>query len=330
MLKLSFVLIMLVSFSSSLFAGSFTVMTYNVENLFNTSHDEGKRDWAYLPKSKKGKGEQAAYCKTQNSTWRKKECEELDWNEAVLDKKMKNLAEVILYKSADVVILEEVENLDVLEQFQKKYLLASGYKYASLLEGKDKRGIDVAIISKFAPVGKAVYHQVPYPNPEWQYTRGILQVDYKLEGDRSLSVFGVHFPSAANPHVKRAIAMDYLNSLAGESRSNIVIAGGDFNSISTEDSRLYRKIAYGTWYVSHLEACKMCLGTNYFSRADSWSFLDAILLSKTSKAKMDYSSVEIVNKLANQRNPDGSPKRFDLKSGTGVSDHFPVFAVFNY
>ena len=61
MLKLNFILLILASFSSTVFAESFTVMTYNVENLFNTTHDEGKDDWAYLPKASKGKGEQAAF-----------------------------------------------------------------------------------------------------------------------------------------------------------------------------------------------------------------------------------------------------------------------------
>ena len=329
MLKLNFILLILASFSSTVFAESFTVMTYNVENLFNTTHDEGKDDWAYLPKASKGKGEQAAYCRSQNSKWRKRECQDLDWSQSNLEKKMRNLSEVILYKSPDILILQEVENIDVLEQMKKKYLESAGYKYATLLEGKDKRGIDVAIVSKFKPIAKPIYHQVPYPNPDWQYTRGILQVDFQLK-NKTLSVFGVHFPSAANPHIKRVMAMEYLSSLASDSKSNIVVAGGDFNSIATEDSRLYRKIVYDTWFVSHLEACKSCLGTNYFSRADSWSFLDAILLSKTSVAKMDYSTVEVVNKLANQKNKDGTPKRFDLKTGQGVSDHFPIFAVFNY
>ena len=186
------------------------------------------------------------------------------------------------------------------------------------------------MISKFDTASTPIYHQVPFPNPEWQYTRGILEVTYKLNGGKTATVFGVHFPSAANPHIKRALAMEHLNSLAQKSKSDVVIAGGDFNSISTEDSRLFRKLGYDTWFVSHLEACKKCLGTNYFERADSWSFLDALLITKTSSGKMDYNSVEVVNSVSNQKNVDGSPKRFDTVTKVGVSDHFPVFAVINY
>ena len=171
-----------------------------MENLFNTTHDEGKDDWAYLPKASKGKGEQAAYCRSQNSKWRKRECQDLDWSQSNLEKKMRNLSEVILYKSPDILILQEVENIDVLEQMKKKYLESAGYKYATLLEGKDKRGIDVAIVSKFKPTAKPIYHQVPYPNP----IGNILEVycRWTFIKEYGWSVF-VHFPSAANPHIKR-------------------------------------------------------------------------------------------------------------------------------
>ena len=53
----------------------------------------------------------------------------------------------------------------------EKYLKSSGYKSVTLIEGKDKRGIDVGMISKFDIIGTPVYHQVPFPKSEWQYTR---------------------------------------------------------------------------------------------------------------------------------------------------------------
>ena len=40
-------------FSANLQAASFTVMTYNLENLFDTVHDKDKLDWPYLPKNKR-------------------------------------------------------------------------------------------------------------------------------------------------------------------------------------------------------------------------------------------------------------------------------------
>ena len=62
------------------------------------------------------------------------------------------------------------------------------YKSVTLIEGKDKRGIDVGMISKFDTASTPIY-QVPFPNPEWQYTRGILEVTYKLNGGKTATVF---------------------------------------------------------------------------------------------------------------------------------------------
>ena len=54
-----------------------SLMTYNVENLFDTVHDEGKDDYAYLPLSvKQAHPEYLATCtKIDVAAWRK-ECEE--------------------------------------------------------------------------------------------------------------------------------------------------------------------------------------------------------------------------------------------------------------
>ena len=73
----------------------------------------------------------------------------------------------------------------------------------------------------------------------------------------------MHFPSAANPHIKRVMA-GVSQFLASDSKSNIVVAGGDFNSIATEDSRLLERL-HTTPGLSVIWRPKSCLGTNYFS-----------------------------------------------------------------
>ena len=67
-------------FSFSLFAGngklsSVSIMTYNVENLFDTIHDKGKEDYTYLPKViKDNSAEIQAYCKSLSKEHYKKSC----------------------------------------------------------------------------------------------------------------------------------------------------------------------------------------------------------------------------------------------------------------
>ena len=51
-------LVILMSFS--LHAKTVEIMSYNVENLFDAKHDEGKIDWSFLPKDVPGKKEACA------------------------------------------------------------------------------------------------------------------------------------------------------------------------------------------------------------------------------------------------------------------------------
>ena len=54
-LSISFNPVLILSSCQSHHLKKVGVMTYNVENLFDTVHDKGKRDWEYLPKEFVGK-----------------------------------------------------------------------------------------------------------------------------------------------------------------------------------------------------------------------------------------------------------------------------------
>lgn len=129
-----------------------SLMQFNVENLFDTTHDIGKVDYTFLPFAVKEFKEHKEECgKISNKKWRN-QCLFLDWSKVNLDKKMKELAAAILKQNGghgpDVLVMEEVENISVLEDFRKKYLSSVHYNPAILIEGKDARGIDTAILSK--------------------------------------------------------------------------------------------------------------------------------------------------------------------------------------
>ena len=67
-------------------------MSYNVENLFDTSHDEGHADYEYLPKGHPAKNEGCS--KIENDYFRSK-CFKTDWNNNIFTQKMNAITDVI-------------------------------------------------------------------------------------------------------------------------------------------------------------------------------------------------------------------------------------------
>ncbi len=318
---------------------SFKVMTYNVENLFDSKHDEGKDDYTYLPLELKQSPEIRKHCEAiKDGGWRN-ECFNLDWSDDVINKKMAAIAQVILNENgglgADVVIMPEIENVGILERLRSEFLASAGYAHAILLEGHDERGIDVGIISRFPLEGQPQLHT----NPADEATRGLLEARFKLPSGKVATVFGVHFPSPHNPTQKRAASLKLLNQLAQKSQkdSDVVIAAGDFN-ITRDEQELLRGIEK-EWQISHFVGCRSCEGTNYFKKGNTWSFLDVIMVYKgghTSEDSnslqwgFDTGSIRVANDLDIQKTNQGYPDGFDTKTMEGVSDHFPLAASIQF
>lgn len=332
-LCLTLVFIVLV-FSKALSAKQISVMSYNVENFFDDQNDKGKNDENFLPlKQKMLEG----LCEKQYPEWRKKECERLDWNAKVVLDKMRQLASVIMSVQADIVVLQEVENLEILKTLNNKFLSGAGFVTVELLEGPDVRGIDIGVLSKYKLAGTSKLHPVEWkkasPAPE-RPTRSVLEVSLYIGDGEKASVFGVHFPSPSHTIEERMDAFDTLRRAASRSSSDLIVAAGDFNVTANEDSRLYRAYASDIWDVSHHFGCKKCLGTNYYkpygrkNARDSWSFLDAITVHKNSKYRFVPSSIDVVNKFKGIAvGALKKPARFIPETGEGFSDHFPVIAT---
>lgn len=327
-------LLFLAAFSTSSFGIS--VMTYNVENLFDSKDDPNKQDEQYLPLSVKKQGN---LCAKLEMDWQRRECESLNWDDEIISKKMSQLAKVILSygngKGADIVVLQEIENIGILNQLNTKFLKAAGYKTVELLEGPDVRGIDVGVLSRFQKSSPSKLHEVKWektiPKPT-RPTRSVLEVNLVSPNGESISVFGVHFPSPRHFIEERQDAFDTLERAVYGKKSDLIVAAGDFNITANEDSRMYRYYMSDRWDVSHHKGCPSCLGTNYYkprgeNPRDSWSFLDAIIIHKSSKFSFKASTIDVWNKLDGMRRGiEQRPNRFNKVSGQGFSDHFPIVA----
>ncbi|MCB0357760.1 MAG: endonuclease/exonuclease/phosphatase family protein [Bdellovibrionales bacterium] len=327
--------------------GTVSVMAYNMENLFDTKHDPGTEDHSYLPVEAKQTEAHKSICREINHGKYRAECFDMDWSQTILVRKMKRLADVILQvnqgRGPDILIVEEVENIDVLNELNKNYLQPANYQTVRLIEGFDKRGIDIGLLSRLPEFKKPILHKIPYKgktseDQTWMdRSRGILQAFLVLPDKTHLNVFGIHFPSGSNPTYWRQQSISYLNQLMSQiPKGELAIAGGDFNINSQEDAtyKLYKKEIGDKWLVSHQIGCKDCRGTNYYHRKRQWSFLDALLFHKDldpvngrSGWFVEPHSVGIPNNSIYQKNRFMSPARFEAQSPVGVSDHWPIFAV---
>ena len=317
-----------------------TVMSFNVQNLFDNIDDPGKDDKAYLPLPAKQHESHIAACnEIEVESWRD-ECLYLDWDDAALEFKLGVLADTIRQvndgQGADVIALQEVENINVLERLRTGHLEDLGYLPAILVEGTDTRGIDVAFLSKLPLAAEPILHPLLVPEfPDRQGdTRGVLQADFAMPDGSVLTGFSVHFPAPFHPTEMRIAAYEHLKELRDAlPDDHHAFAAGDFNTTSSEDARegLLDSYARPYWTLAHDVGCSECDGTYFYGRDDSWSFLDMILFSpargENTTARIRADSVSIANSNPAQVSPSGVPQRFRSAGRTGVSDHWPMIAT---
>ena len=320
-----------------------TVMTFNVENLFDNLDDPGKDDKAYLSIDDKQSNSHIAACnEIEVDRWRA-ECLALDWSDAAIEFKIRALAMTIRQIDGglgpDVIALQEVENLGILERLRTEHLAESGYLPAILIEGNDARGIDVAFLSRLPLLQPPTLHPLSldeFPDRS-RDTRGVLQADFLLPDGSVLTGFSVHFPAPFHPTEMRVAAYEHLTRLLKSLPDNHhAFAAGDFNTTSREDRemRMLDTWARPHWTVAHDVGCKACKGTHYYAREDSWSFLDMILFREArggnTTAQIRADSVRIANRNPAQLTPGRTPERFNWAERKGVSDHWPMVATIEF
>ncbi len=327
-----------------------SIMSFNVENLFDTIDDPITEDETYLPKKlKKNNPEIAMRCQRLLRDYWREQCLKTDWTERRLKRKMHRLADVIRKannkKGPDVLIMPEIENLGILERFRKEYLSDLYPEKAILIEGPDTRGIDVGILTRLKLKSEPTLHQMKFianeiiKEEDIRPTRGILETELILPTGESLFVFGVHFPSQGAPteHRRQALAQ-LVELMKSKPQDSYIVAGGDFNITREEDAehKYFVNVHESGMQVSHFVGCKGCRGTHYYHPKRSWSFLDALIFAgrfadANSPWQFEKESVQVFNKSIYQINRYGSPARFGLgNTKEGVSDHWPIIADITY
>lgn len=249
----------------------FRLVAYNCENLFDTVHDRGKDDLAFLPSSVRR------------------------WNGFKYWQKLKHISKVIIAGGEglmpDLVALCEVENDSCLYALTKRSLLRRvGYEYV-MTDSPDRRGIDVALLYQpgtFRLLSSREYH-VPAFLRNQRPTRNILHVTGMVRTLDTLDIFVCHLPSraggkkASEPfrlHVAAVIRQKADSIVKCRNNPHVIIAG-DFNdepkdhslkAFSPDYALLTEDDLYG---VHHPQEVK---GTYYYK--GRWNRLDHILVNR--------------------------------------------------
>lgn len=323
-----------------------SILSLNVENLFDLDDDEGKNDESFLPLAKKQNDVMRNRCYTQNdSDYRKQECLNKDWNARILRRKMERLKVLVEQINSgmgpDILILQEVENLNVLKMWNEGYLKKMNYQTVALVEGPDERGIDNAVLSRLPMIGEPKNHLMDYSKaPELKPTdirptRGILETRLKLPNGDQVAVFAVHFPSQGAETIHRKVAVETLIDATEKVEPGVAkIVGGDFNITAIEEwkQKYYRDVVSKKFAVSHMVGCQDCPGSTYYHSDRTWSFFDVLLFSKELTEKpfawrLDPTTIRLAKDTIYQVNRYGSPAKFgNGKGGVGVTDHYPMYA----
>lgn len=308
---------------------------YNMENLFDTCHDEGKRDYEFLP----------------TGSYR--------WNGMKYTHKLHNMARALADLGTDVlpnvgcafVGLAEVENHKVLDDLTAQPQLAQrGYRYVHV-EGPDRRGIDCALLYNPSLFSVRTVKLVPYIQTLAKdsdfLTRGFLTICGTLAGE-PVAVVVCHLPSRFSDSFYREQGARQIraikDSLLREDSSCKVLVMGDMNDDPIDKSicealggkgqidEVGNDEMYNPWYNILV---KEGVGTLFYQGA--WNLFDQILLSPNllnrqgtkDFATLKYWKHQIFKRdylFQTEGKYKGSPKR-TTAGGVwldGFSDHLPV------
>ena len=344
-------------------ARSVEIMSYNVENLFDAKHDEGKIDWSFLPKDTPGKKEA---CAKEKGKYRKQECFDADWTEEKIEIKLSQIVDVLTKErkgTPDFLGLIEVENPEIVGRLGKKM----GYENLEMTNSPDNRGVDVALLFKTSDDIKKISraeHVVPVDYP----SRNILEVEFTV-GGQPLTIFVNHWPSLANPDSWRIKAAEVLanrvKEILAKTPGMSIIAMGDFNTIDTTGPHPFKNVLLkdnlffdlleqykGDKSISDADKKKLPEGTYYYPPKDQWNYLDHIFytsaLADGKDLEIDVKSFEIYLPsfaLKQVKKGQGTedekdikvmmvPFRFDTAATTkekmGFSDHFAVIVKLSF
>ena len=313
------------------------IATYNVENLFDLHYD-GNEYLEYIP----------------DTSWQ--------WNRTNYQKKLHNIAKVIVDMQPDIIALQEIESIHALKDLKKEAKRQGLYFQHHAFAGGKNTTVKAALLSRF-PINYAKEIAIT-SNRKY---RAILEVKLTVNG-QPLYIFINHWKSKSGPESRSIVSAKVLRKrLDSLGHDKPILLVGDFNS-HYEEYILFQKkrkhndtkgqtginhilrtlcddepttlaslkeqkdCYYNLWY--DLPA-KQRWSHNYYGKKES---LDHMIIST---GLADGEGIDYINGSFNRFHPDylfkkrsiyrrqRSRKHSKHHLGKGYSDHLPIYATFN-
>jgi len=308
---------------------------YNLENLFDTCHDEGKNDYEYLPDGTN------------------------KWTGLKYSHKLKNMSRVLSEMGTDklpgvgcaAIGVSEVENAKCLTDLcNQEPLKAKNFQFVHI-EGPDKRGVDCALLYNPKLFTVRDVKLVPYiyilPEDSARATRGFLTVSGTMAGEH-VTIIVNHLPSRGAVSFYREEGGRQLrllkDSLIAEDPNVKLLIMGDMNDDPQDKSMAVelgakRKMKdveapgglWNPWWDV------LASGTGTLQYQGAWNLFDQIIPSYSlldQKGTKDYSTLKLWNYQIFTRDylfqKEGKYKGNTLRTHAGgawldgYSDHLPT------
>ena len=309
---------------------------YNLENLFDTCHDEGHNDYEYLPEGTN------------------------KWTGLKYSHKLKNMSRVLSEMGTDklpgvgcaAIGVSEVENAKCLTDLcNQEPLKAKNFQFVHI-EGPDQRGVDCALLYNPKLFTVRDVKLVPYiyilPQDSMRATRGFLVVSGTMAGEH-VTIIVNHLPSRGatsfyreeggrqlrivkdslvreDPNVKLLIMGDMNDDPQDKSMAEALGAKRKMNDVENEPGGLWNP----WWDI-------LASGTGTLQYQGAWNLFDQIIVSNSlldRAGNKDYSSLKLWNYHIFRRDylfqKEGRYKGNTLRTHAGgvwldgYSDHLPT------
>lgn len=307
-----------------------TILSYNVQNLFD-DHTDGSEYEEYDPSRSQ-------------------------WSSAPYLRRLEGLSQVIRDSTRggpDIVAFQEIEHVGVIDDLRDRFLAGLGYRYLRAIP-KDESAIVVGVLSRI-PIETTRSHTVFLE--DGRFVRPMLEVVFRFK-DEPIHLFVCHWKSKSGGareteayRIAQATALsESVARLLAENPEALIIVAGDLNESHDEYvlvSESYQTALMPVAEVSgigkglmvaeigdvHHDTASPVLYTpwpqaaapgSYYYRG-VWERIDHMLLSSTllDDGGVSYAGVEIIM-LPYMLTGEGTPLEFRQRSGTGFSDHLPL------